>query len=139
MRARLEKRGAFPVRAEGHALPFPTAAFEGAWAAFVLHHMLPGEQSAVLREVGRVLKLGGTFVLIEDTPETADEAGLTLRADRRLNFEGASSPHHYRSPADWRHELQHQGFTISDEIAFAGLFPRATREAVRHRAFVCRR
>jgi ubiquinone/menaquinone biosynthesis C-methylase UbiE len=120
-------------------LPFPDGTFDGAWAAFVLHHVLFDGQQTILAEVRRVLRPSGTFVLLEDTPADGREAGTTLCADRRLNSEPDEAPHHYRSPAEWRHELPRQGFVVEREIPFQRLFPPATFRAVRHTGFVCRR
>lgn len=139
MRARLAEQGASAVQADGAHLPFPNASFDGAWAAFVLHHMMPDRQDAVLNEVARVLRPKGVFVLIEDTPSNPDEAAVTLHADRRLNFEDASAPHHYRSPQEWQAALAACGFAISRVIPFTKLFPQVSRDVVRHTAFVCHR
>jgi SAM-dependent methyltransferase len=127
------------MKASGTDLPFPDATFDGAWASFVLHHLPPEAQEAVLGEVVRVLRPAAAFVLLEDTPANAIERATTLRADRRLNFEGEEAPHHYRSPDEWRADLPKRGLTIEREIAFRRLFPPATLRAVQHRAFICHR
>ena len=123
------------VNADGSALPFAAGSFDGGWCAFVLHHLTPETQYRVLGEAARVLRTGAPFVLIEDTPAGPE----TLVADRRLNFEDAAAPHHYRSPEEWRAALLRSGLTVTEETAFTAVFPRATVRRVRHRAFVCRR
>lgn len=98
--ARLQQGGPGWVQflhADGAALPFAADSFDGAWCAFVLHHLRPSQQGQVLAEVARVLRPGGTFLLIEDTPVV----DATLQADRRLNFDDDAAPHHYRDPAGW--------------------------------------
>lgn len=127
------------IKASGACLPFPEAQFDGAWASFVLHHLSLDDQETVLGEVVRVLKPAAPFVLLEDTPATPGEMATTLRADRRLNFEHADAPHHYRSPDEWRETLPRHGFVVEQEIAFERVFPPATIRSVPHRAFVCRR
>jgi ubiquinone/menaquinone biosynthesis C-methylase UbiE len=136
---RIASSPTYAIKASGLHLPFPDATFDGAWTGFVLHHVLSEGQDTILGEVTRVLRPGATFVLLEDTPRNAQEAETTLLADRRLNFEPDEAPHHYRSPAEWRTELERHGFTIEQEIGFHRLFPPATLRAVHHSAFLCRR
>ena len=135
--ARLQRGGEGWIRAihaDGALLPFAANSFDGAWCAFVLHHLAPDAQERVLAEAARVLRPGAPFVVIEDTPAT----GVTVRADRRLNFEDAAAPHHYRSPCEWRAVLRRHGLPPVSETAFTAVFPRATLRRVPHRAFLCR-
>jgi ubiquinone/menaquinone biosynthesis C-methylase UbiE len=127
------------IKGNGMHLPFRDSTFDGAWAAFVLHHVRFEGQQTILGEIRRVLQPAAAFVLLEDTPGNAREAETTLRADRLLNSEPEEAPHHYRSPSEWRRDLPQHGFVIEREIAFTRLFPPATIRAVQHRAFVCRR
>ena len=129
----------YPMKGSGTDLPFPDATFDGVWSAFVLHHVLAAGQERALDEVRRVLRPGGVFVLLEDTPTNDREAETVLRADRRTNFEGEEEPHHYRRPDEWQRVLSRHGFVVEHEIAFARVFPAVTIRAVPHRAFVCRR
>lgn len=124
------------LRGDGRHLPFADATFDAAWALFVLHHVEVTDQTAILREVGRVLRPGGVFVLAEDTPRTPKERANAVRADRRLNFEPASAPHNYRSPDAWRGEIAAHGFRVVEEVAFAWLYPPVTLFPVPHRAYV---
>ncbi|MGX7827304.1 methyltransferase domain-containing protein [Actinokineospora sp. 24-640] len=48
--------------ADAHAMPYPDASFDAAWAIESLLHM---DRAAALREVARVLKPGGTFVITD--------------------------------------------------------------------------
>jgi ubiquinone/menaquinone biosynthesis C-methylase UbiE len=137
--ARMRNRQFHAINGDGARLPFADGRFDAAWIGFVLHHIAPDAQARVLAEVARVIRLGGTLVLLEDTPSTPAEHRTTLRADRRLNLEPKSAPHHYRSPDAWRALLPGFGYTIEQEVAFTRLFPPATIRRVWHRAFVCRR
>ena len=129
----------YPMKGSGTDLPFPAATFDGVWSAFVLHHVLARGQERALAEIRRVLRPGGVFVLIEDTPTNDRDAETVLLADRRTNFEGEEEPHHYRRPEQWQRTLSGHGFVVEHEIAFVRVFPAVTIRAVPHRAFVCRR
>lgn len=136
--ARMAGRAWHPLRADGRRLPFADSCFDGAWLGFVLHHVPPDAQGLVLNEVARVLRPGATLLLLEDTPSDEAERRTTVAADRRLNMEPLSAPHHHRSPEHWRRALPEHGFQVETEVAFTRLFPRATVRRVQHRAFVCR-
>ena len=127
------------LAANGLRLPFADAGFDAVWMAFVLHHVPYDEQWRVLDEIGRVLRPGGVFLLLEDTPVTEREWAVVERADRRLNAESRHEPHCYRSPAEWQAVLPSRGFAVQEEIAFSRVFPRASLAPVPHRAFVCRK
>jgi ubiquinone/menaquinone biosynthesis C-methylase UbiE len=136
---RIARFSCFSIKGSGTHLPFGNSAFSGVWASFVLHHVLFDGQEIILGEIKRVLRPGGVFVLLEDTPENPRQARTTLRADQRTNFEPDEAPHHYRSPAEWCRDLSRHGFLVEHEIAFRRVFPAVTIRAVQHRAFVCRR
>ncbi|QQS10841.1 MAG: class I SAM-dependent methyltransferase [Rhodospirillales bacterium] len=141
LRRRLDRSAAGRWRflgADGRRLPFAAGAFDVAWMAFVLHHVPYDEQWRLLDEARRVLRPGGAFLLLEDTPATDAEWRIVEASDRRLNVEAADEPHHYRGPGEWRAVLARQGFTIEAEIPFSRVFPRASFAAVPHTAFVCR-
>ena len=137
--ARMRHREFAAVRADGQHLPFPAACFDAAWIGFVLHHVSPPAQDCVLDEVARVVRPGGTLLLLEDTPANAAEHRTTLAADRRLNMESRAAPHHYRAPVEWRAALPGHGWRVTEEVAFTRLFPPATWREVPHRMFVCQR
>jgi len=136
--ARMRRRDFQALSGDGARLPFADGCFDAAWIGFVLHHMPEASQERVLAEAARVLRPGGVLVLLEDTPATERERRTTLAADRRLNIEPASAPHHYRSPAAWRALLPTLGYVVDEEVPFTRLFPPATLRRVWHRAFVCR-
>ncbi len=55
--------------ARGEALPFPDESFDWVYTVGVLHHVPgPGGQEAVMREVRRVLRPGGAFLIHETNP-----------------------------------------------------------------------
>jgi len=122
--------------ADALALPLASGSCPAALIGFVLHHLEPDAQVRLLGEAARVLAPGGRLILLEDTPATEREAARTVRADRRLNLEPPSSPHHYRSVPEWRRLLSELGLTIAREAAFSRVFPPATIGAIPHHAFV---
>ena len=132
---RLAGRDSALLRADGAALPFPAGMFDGAWAAFVLHHLAPPDQECALAELRRVLRPGAPFVLLEDTPADAPAARATARADRRLNLEPAGAPHHYRRADEWPGILARHGLTVTEQRGFEGIFPRAGWHRVHHTAY----
>jgi SAM-dependent methyltransferase len=66
---RARKAGVTALAGNGLALPFRDGSFEFVYAVGVLHH-LPGAdaQAVVCREVARVLKPGGLFIVHETNP-----------------------------------------------------------------------
>lgn len=106
------------IRGDGRHLPASDAAFDGASLVFVLHHVPFDWQEQILGEVRRVLKPGGLFLLVEDTPDNPAEWDATVQRDRRFNFESKHEEHYYRSRADWRAELARLGFELLEEIGF---------------------
>jgi ubiquinone/menaquinone biosynthesis C-methylase UbiE len=136
---RMSNRTFYAIRGSGERLPFADGQFDGAWLAFVLHHMLPDAQDRMLAEVARVVKPGGAMMLLEDTPGDAFQRRTTLTADRRLNFEPISAPHHYRSAVEWLSALSDHEWALERQSSFIRLFPWATIRAVPHTAFACRR
>ena len=50
---------------DGCTLPFENASFDAAFLICVLHHVLPAERAALLREVRRVLTPGGVLFVFE--------------------------------------------------------------------------
>lgn len=68
---------------EGSTLPFEDASFDLVFSACVFHHIPHEEHPAVLRELHRVLKPGGVFVVFEHNPWNP----LTVRAVRDCPFD----------------------------------------------------
>lgn len=98
---RLADRNAGVCCADGAALPLPDGAFDTVVCAMVLHHIAsPARQDRVLAEAARVLRPGGTFVMLDSLPSLPLRAlhlGDTLRLvnpetiDDRLARSGFSS------------------------------------------------
>ena len=70
-------------RIEGSVLPFADASFHLVFSACVFHHIPHDEHPAALRELHRVLKPGGVFVVFEHNPWNP----LTERAVRDCPFD----------------------------------------------------
>ncbi len=49
-------------------LSYPDASFDRVFSSFMLHHLEPSERAATLREIGRVLKSGGSLHLLDFAP-----------------------------------------------------------------------
>ena len=48
-----------------YALGYPSASFDRVLSTFMFHHLQPGEREQTLREINRVLKPGGRFLLLD--------------------------------------------------------------------------
>ncbi len=121
---RMVTRDFCAARANAAMLPFAQARFDAAWASFALQRLTPAAQEQAVAELARVVRPGGTLVLVEDV----------------LHDAGSGTQNgHYRSAAEWRALLSRCGWLQRDEIAVTWLFPPARLWPMRHRAFVCRR
>ena len=105
-------------------LSYPDASFDRVFSSFMFHHLEPSERAATLREIGRVLKSGGSLHLLDFAPR--DDKGHR----------------HHRSPhEDSRFEgrvvdlMSGAGFVDAKEVAKGKIFfgpisyYRAEREA----------
>lgn len=68
---------------DGQHLPFEEASFDAAFLICVLHHVVPAERSALLREVRRILRPGGVLLIFEHNPFNP----LTRLAVARCEFD----------------------------------------------------
>jgi ubiquinone/menaquinone biosynthesis C-methylase UbiE len=64
-------------------LPFPDAYFDKVYTTMALHHF--ADMDRALREISRVLKGGGTFIIVEVDPRSAK--GMLFRLFGRLTGE----------------------------------------------------
>ena len=71
-------------------LPFPDANFDAAFASFMIHHLPPDLKQTGLREVHRVLKPGGRFVVV-DLDRPADRLWWLLLWP--MLFVASTAPH----------------------------------------------
>lgn len=53
---------------DGSRLPFESGTFDAAFLICVLHHVVPDDRAALLREVRRTLKPGGVLLIFEHNP-----------------------------------------------------------------------
>jgi SAM-dependent methyltransferase len=127
------------VRGDGTRLPVDDESVDGVSLFFVLHHIPYDGQSRVIDEATRVMKPGGRLFLLEDTPENKIEWEITVRRDRRLNFEGADEEHYYRSGDEWRQMLTEKGLVVEKEVYFEENGRAADNGTTRHRCFILRR
>jgi SAM-dependent methyltransferase len=68
---------------DGQALPFADETFDAAFLICVLHHVVPIERAALLKEVRRILKPGGVLLIFEHNPFNP----LTQLAVARCEFD----------------------------------------------------
>jgi SAM-dependent methyltransferase len=68
---------------DGQALPFPDASFDLVFTACVFHHIPEAEHEGLLREMRRVLRPGGMFLIFEHNPRNP----LTLSAVKSCVFD----------------------------------------------------
>jgi ubiquinone/menaquinone biosynthesis C-methylase UbiE len=68
---------------DGRTLPFENESVDAAFLICVLHHVIPAERDALLREVRRVLKPGGVLFVFEHNPFNP----LTRLAVARCEFD----------------------------------------------------
>jgi ubiquinone/menaquinone biosynthesis C-methylase UbiE len=101
-RRRLEKAGAQVELRQGYAqeLSFPAGAFDLVVSTLVFHHLSDGAKRAAMREVARLLRPGGRFLLVDfGPPQTVLSRSLLLvgslfdgRANLRGNLAGRLPP-----------------------------------------------
>lgn len=98
------------------SLPFADASFDLVTCRIAPHHFLSVPK--FLTETGRVLKLGGRFVLADTTvPDDVPEA-----ADWQNRVEAVRDPSHVRNytPGEWRQMAEAAGLTVTECRADGG-------------------
>jgi len=106
--------------ADGHHLPYPTGTFATVVSNSVLEHI--PDVGRVVREVGRVLQMGGRFIFtvpsdafrhLLDGYAQRMAAGDIQGAERYAAAVDARLEHcHYRTPAEWQRLLAAAGMTL---------------------------
>jgi ubiquinone/menaquinone biosynthesis C-methylase UbiE len=92
-------------------LSYPDAWFDRVFSSFMFHHLEPSERAATLREIGRVLKSGGSLHLLDFAPR-----------------DGKGHRHHRSPHEDSRFEgrvvdlLSEAGFVDAKEVARGKIF-----------------
>jgi ubiquinone/menaquinone biosynthesis C-methylase UbiE len=82
LRAAARRNGPRVAAGDARRLPFPEGSFDQAYSVWVLH--VVGDMPGVLREVGRILRPGGRYVVVPavgDSP--ADPIGAAIRTMQR--------------------------------------------------------
>jgi ubiquinone/menaquinone biosynthesis C-methylase UbiE len=108
--ARTHYRGEFFVH-DARALPFPEGRFDEALVYGLLHHLDDADVTSVAEAIRRVVRPGGTVLVIEDIP-----------AESRLNLVGhllhwVENGHHIR-PAEEYRRLLAPHFRVQEERLF---------------------
>lgn len=113
------------VLADGSRLPFVNASFDVTLLITVLHHVPKSLHSRFFKEAARVLRPGGTLMVMEDTFHGAIEREVTKFSDSVMNGEFAGHPHANRALAEWVAMITAAGFHIShqtEHLAWYGIF-----------------
>lgn len=107
------------VEGSGFGLPFASDTYDLAFASCVFHHIPATEQRSWAKEVFRVLRRGGAFVLFEHNPYNP----LTRRVVHECPFDRGVT---LIRPGDARRILSEAGFR-ADGARYYFFFPRALR------------
>lgn len=113
------------ILADGGQLPFLDASFDAALLVTVLHHVPKPFHSRFLGEAARVLRPGGTLIVMEDTFHGAFEGEVTKFSDSVMNGEFAGHPHANRTLAEWVELSTTAGFRVQQQfehVAWYGVF-----------------
>jgi SAM-dependent methyltransferase len=100
---------------DGANFPVIDNSVDAVLLCYVLHHAQ--DIQAVLSEVQRVLRSGGTVIVYEDIPETAWDRAVCEIHDRQ--WRDRTGPCTFRSAAAWRHLFNSHGFEIIFERQLA--------------------
>ncbi len=112
------------VLCDGGCLPFQDSSFDAVLLITVLHHVLKTQHARFLREAVRVLKPGGTLVVMEDTYHNAFELEATKLFDSLMNGEFAGHPHANRTLSEWLELVQQIGLRVKssrEDVAWYGM------------------
>ncbi len=93
---------------DGVHLPHPHASFDALVSAYVLHHA--ADAPALLADMARVLRPGGTLVVYEDVPGTVFDRLLCWRHDHAWRARSGRCSFH--RPQRWRAIFEGAGFGV---------------------------
>lgn len=97
------------VCASASSIPLETCSFDCALAMAVLHHLNTFELRDALREIHRILRPGGTFLLLEDWCFSRGETPFEEEA-RKIRFRYGTKENHL-AEGTWLLELETAGFS----------------------------
>ena len=90
---RMRRRDFAAIQAGSETLPFADGRFDAAWSCFVLQRLRPPAQERMLAEIGRVVRPGGTLILIGDsTPNRTLLARHGWQLQEEIAFGGLFPP-----------------------------------------------
>lgn len=107
------------VHFDGAHIPGPGGRFDIAYAMCVFHHIPHDDHVALLRELHRVLKPGGSLFIFEHNPYNP----LTVRVVNSCPFDANA---HLIPASAWQARLRQAGFG-SVEVRYRIFFPRLLR------------
>lgn len=96
---------------DGRNLPLPDGSRDAVVLAYVLHHAQ--DVRAMLNEIKRVLRPGGTAVIYEDIPETVWDRFICWTHD--LKWRKRTGACTFRSESGWQSVFEAGGFTVIRE------------------------
>jgi ubiquinone/menaquinone biosynthesis C-methylase UbiE len=120
-------------RADARALPFADASFDVATACYLLHLLAPTSRHQMLREMARVLRLGGRLVVVTPS-EPRSRVGRALATPILALASRSSGPLAGLRPLDPTDSLAEAGFAIRC-VRRAASIPVSTCVLAERRAF----
>ena len=104
------------LRGDARALPFTDQSADSVSLFFVLHHIPQADRERVLLEIDRVLKIGGRFILVEDTSEK-EQLKSAKRLDKIANY-GLKQKGDNLSADEWKNTLEQRGYRLENSTPF---------------------
>lgn len=104
------------LRGDAQVLPFQDGSADSISLFFVLHHMSESNKAQVLSEIGRVLKIGGRLILVEDTPKK-EQTKSARRLDKIANY-GLNQEGDDLTADEWINSLANLGYQLEKTTPF---------------------